>query len=98
MNVRQVRLHVGGMRPARKTASPLGAAYTKDVADVKVAQRFRLALEMYEFGERMYRAGLHRRHPDASEEAIRGMVQAWRESRPGAPSGDAAGLASRRFA
>lgn len=67
------------------------------VADVKVAQRFRLALEMYEFGERMHRASLRRRHPDASESEIAAMLRAWRQSRPGAPSGDADGVASRRF-
>ena len=66
------------------------------MADAKVEQ-FRLALEMYEFGERMYRASLRRRHPDASEAEIARMLRAWRQSRPGAPSGDADGLAARRF-
>jgi len=68
------------------------------VTDVTVAQRFRLALEMYEFGVRMRLAWLRRHYPDASEDVIREMLQAWKESRPGAPAGDAAGHSSRRFA
>lgn len=59
--------------------------------------RFRLALDMYEFGERMARSALRRRHPNASEEQIMQMLRDWRQARPGAPSGDAAGRPSRRF-
>jgi hypothetical protein len=53
---------------------------------------------MYEFGERMHLAALRRRHPEASDQAIAAMLQAWRESRPGAPAGDAIGVPSLRFA
>jgi len=67
------------------------------VADGRVAQRFRVALDMYEFGERMARSGLRRRHPDATEEQIEQMLREWRTARPGAPGGDAAGRPSRRF-
>jgi Rv0078B-related antitoxin len=49
------------------------------VSDAKVAQRLRLALDMYQFGEQMYVAALRRRDPHASPEAIAAMLQAWRE-------------------
>jgi hypothetical protein len=67
------------------------------VADARVASRLRLALDMYEFGEQMARSGLRRRHPDASDEEITQMLRDWRQSRPGAVGGDAAGRPSRRF-
>ena len=63
----------------------------------RVALRFKLALDMYDFGERMAYSGLRRRHPDASEGEIAQMLRAWRLSRPGAPAGDAAGRPSHRF-
>lgn len=67
------------------------------VADGQLARRFRLALDMYEFGERMELAGLRRRHPDATAEQITRTLSDWRRDRPGAPTGDAAGRPSRRF-
>ena len=67
------------------------------MADGRIAERFRLALDMYEFGERMARSGLRRRHPEATEEQIARMLLEWRMTRPGAPRGDAAGQPSRRF-
>ena len=68
------------------------------MANAQAARKFRLALDMYEFGERMALAGLRRRHPDATDEQLALMLGAWRLERPGAPSGDAPGRASRRFA
>ena len=68
------------------------------MADTEVEQRFRLALDMYEFGERMQRSRLRRHYPQAAGEQIDAMLRAWRESRPGAPHGDAAGRPSDRFA
>jgi hypothetical protein len=67
------------------------------VADAQVAQRFRLALDMYELGERILRSGLRRRHPEAGDGEIAQMIRDWREARPGAPGGDAVGRPSRRF-
>ena len=69
----------------------------KGLNPAKAARRFRLALDMFEFAERMRSATLRREHPGASDEAIAVMVQAWRVSRPGAPSGDADGVSSRLF-
>ena len=68
------------------------------MADARVAHRFRLALDMYEFGERMARSALRRRHPLASDEELAQMLREWRQARPGAPGGDAPGRPSRRFA
>jgi hypothetical protein len=67
------------------------------MADAQVARKFRLALDMYEFGERMARSGMRRRHPHATDEQIAQMLRDWRKARPGAPAGDAAGRPSRRF-
>jgi hypothetical protein len=67
------------------------------VTDPQVARRFRLALDMYDFGERMARSTLRRRHPYATDEQITLMLRDWRRTRPGAPAGDAAGRPSRRF-
>ena len=67
------------------------------MADELVARRFRMALDMYEFGERLARSGLRRRNPDATEEQIARMLREWRVARTGAPSGDATGRPSRRF-
>ncbi len=67
------------------------------MADTQVARRFRLALDMYEFGERMALSALRRRHPHATDEQITLMLREWRQTRPGAPAGDAAGRPSHRF-
>jgi hypothetical protein len=52
---------------------------------------------MYEFGERMARSTLRRRHPHATDQQIDQMLGDWRQARPGAPAGDAPGRPSRRF-
>lgn len=67
------------------------------VADSGVAQRLRVALDLYQFGEQMQRSRLRRERPDATEEELEARVRAWRCSRPGAPQGDAAGRPARRF-
>jgi hypothetical protein len=67
------------------------------VADTQVARRLRLALDMYEFGERMARSTLRRRHTNATDEQVKQMLGDWRQARPGAPAGDAAGRPSHRF-
>ncbi|WP_082155675.1 hypothetical protein [Jiangella alkaliphila] len=67
------------------------------MSDSAAARRVRGVLDMYEFGELMYRAKLRREHPDATKAEIEALVNAWRIDRPGAPMGDAAGRLSRRF-
>ena len=61
------------------------------------AERLRLALDMYEVGEQMQRARLRRQSPDATDEQIQALVEAWLRDRPGARFGDAVGRPSRRF-
>jgi hypothetical protein len=61
------------------------------------AERMRLALDMYEVGERMQRARLRRQDPDATDEQVDALVGAWLRDRPGAEFGDAVGKPSRRF-
>jgi hypothetical protein len=67
------------------------------VSDSPAARRLRLALDMYEFGEQMQRARLHRLSPEASEGDIDAAVGSWLARRPGAPLGDAPGRPSHRF-
>jgi hypothetical protein len=67
------------------------------VASEQMSRRLRLALDMYEFGERMALANLCRRHPEASDEQIATMLRRWRRERSGAPEGHAVGKPSQRF-
>jgi hypothetical protein len=39
--------------------------------------RIQAALDMHEFGVRLYRQRMHREHPKASGDEIDGMVRAW---------------------
>jgi hypothetical protein len=55
------------------------------------AERFRLALELFEAGEALKRQQLRREHPEASEAEIEALLVAWLRERPGAPHGDAEG-------
>jgi len=55
------------------------------------AARLRLALELFEAGERMMRQNLRRRYPDESPEQIERRLSAWLSTRPGAEHGDAEG-------
>lgn len=61
-------------------------------SDLTPAQRFRLALDMHELGVGMRRQALRREHPGASVEEIERLVHEWMRTRPGAESGDAAGV------
>lgn len=71
--------------------------YAGGMSDSDAARRIRAVLDMYEFGERMYRTRMQREHPDASQVEIESLVNAWRVDRPGAPAGDAVGRVSERF-
>ncbi len=55
------------------------------------AERFRLALELFEAGEALKRQQLRREHPEAGEAEIETLLIAWLRERPGAPHGDADG-------
>jgi hypothetical protein len=55
------------------------------------AERMRLAFELAELGEAMFRQRLRRDRPDRTEAEIDALVDAWRQRRPGAEHGDADG-------
>jgi len=61
------------------------------VNDSAAAERLRLALELAELGEAMFRQRLRRDRPELTEEQIEGLLDAWRQRRPGAEHGDALG-------
>jgi hypothetical protein len=51
----------------------------------------RLAFELAELGEAMFRQRLRRDRPGLTEGEIDALVDAWRQRRPGAEHGDAEG-------
>jgi hypothetical protein len=65
--------------------------------DTPEAQRLRLALDMYEVGEKLLRQRLKRERPTATPDDIDAEIHAWLLRRPGADYGDSAGRPSRRF-
>lgn len=56
-----------------------------------MAERFQLALDLHDLGERMLRQRLRRKHPQATEAELDAKVAAWLAHRPGAEHGDAEG-------
>lgn len=61
------------------------------------AERFRIALDLYEVGVRMHRQSLRRRHSDLTSEEIERELVRWLQHRPGAEHGDYPGRLSSRF-
>lgn len=55
-------------------------------------------LDLVELGEDLYRQRLRREEPGLTEPELDARVVAWRQSRPGAPDGDAEGRSANRFA
>ncbi|GIW40821.1 MAG: hypothetical protein KatS3mg076_1398 [Candidatus Binatia bacterium] len=56
-----------------------------------LSERLRVAMELFELGEKMLRQKLRRDHPSATESEIDAKVAEWLERRPGAEHGDAPG-------
>lgn len=56
------------------------------------AERFRLALELFEVGEAMMRQKIARQSPELSSEQVEDRLLLWLSVRPGAEGGDAQGL------
>ena len=54
-------------------------------------ERFRVALDLYEVGEKMMRQNLRRRYPAARDEEIEQRLIEWLRHRPGAEHGDCDG-------
>ncbi len=57
----------------------------------EIAERLRLALEMFDFGVDLYRGTLRRENPGIGKDEIDRRVRAWLRTRPGAEDGDAPG-------
>jgi Rv0078B-related antitoxin len=55
------------------------------------AQRFRIAMELFDAGVEMMRQNLRRRFPDADEKEISVRLAQWLQERPGAEHGDCSG-------
>jgi len=55
------------------------------------AEAFRTALGLFEAGVELMRQNLRRAHPEAGDEQIQRLLQAWLHHRPGAESGDGLG-------
>ena len=56
-----------------------------------VAERMRLAFDMYATGEALMRQRIRREHPDLSPAEVEARLVAWLQTRPGAEHGDAEG-------
>src|SRR5712691_10885697 len=56
-----------------------------------MAERMRLALELYEAGEAMMRQRIRRQCPTADSATVERMLVEWLRTRPGAEHGDGAG-------
>lgn len=68
-----------------------GQAGMSDQSREAAAARLRLALELYEAGERMMVQKWRRERPDATDAEIEALLLAWLRERPGAEHGDAEG-------
>ena len=60
---------------------------------LRVSRRLRTALALHDSGVAMKRAQLRREDPAASEREIARRLSVWLLTRPGAPLGDAEGVA-----
>jgi hypothetical protein len=58
--------------------------------DSDEARRFRLTLDMHEFGVAIYRQTLRRKHPEESEAEIAVRLREWLRNRPAPTLGPAA--------
>ncbi|MCC6850658.1 MAG: hypothetical protein IT294_19380 [Deltaproteobacteria bacterium] len=56
-----------------------------------IAERYRVALDLFEAGEQIMRQNLRRRFPSADTDEIEARLEAWLHTRPGAEGGDAVG-------
>ena len=56
-----------------------------------VVERFRIALALFDLGERMLRQKLRRSRPEATDAEVEALVAQWLRTRPGAEHGDGEG-------
>jgi hypothetical protein len=57
----------------------------------EAARRLDMALEMFGFGEALFRQNLRREHPEMSDAEIERALRDWLRTRPGALDGDCTG-------
>ena len=62
-----------------------------DVPGESPSEKLRMAFELIELADRMFRQRLRRESPGISEESIEEQVTAWYRRRPGAEFGDGEG-------
>jgi hypothetical protein len=77
---------------------PGAAPYNGPVSNTDLqatAERLRQTLDLFEAGLSMKRAQLRRGHPEATEDEIEALLQAWLGVRAGAEHGDAPGRVRR---
>ena len=55
------------------------------------AERFRIAMDLFQTGVDLMRQNLRREHPDDSDEEIEARLADWLKTRPGAEHGDCPG-------
>ena len=53
-----------------------------------LAERLRIALDLFETGVALQRAAFRREHPELSDDQIELLVNKWLATRPGAEKGD----------
>ena len=79
---------------APRSSSPQGGSASHSTP----AQKLQIAFDLHRTGMALQRQNLKRQHPDADEEQIDALLDAWLGDRPGAPFGDAVGSdGSHRF-
>ncbi|MBI3181694.1 MAG: hypothetical protein HYZ28_06090 [Myxococcales bacterium] len=61
----------------------------------QAAERLQQALELYALGEALLRQRIRREKPGVRDEDVEAEVSRWRQTRPGAERGDAAGRSIR---
>lgn len=73
------------------SAPTVPSCYIERVQREVAAERMRLAFELAELGEGMFRQRLRRDWPTLNASEIDALVDAWRQRRPGAEHGDVEG-------
>jgi Rv0078B-related antitoxin len=58
------------------------------VADHRLVERFRTALDLWVTGVALQRQSIRRAHPEATEAEVEARVNRWLQERPGAETGD----------
>ncbi|HSF14534.1 MAG TPA: hypothetical protein VLK65_03165 [Vicinamibacteria bacterium] len=63
----------------------------EELTALSPAERFRIAMDLFQTGVDLMRQNLKRQHPHATEDQIEELLRAWLRHRPGAEFGDSEG-------